>query len=242
VTTFADILRQSENPVAPAMLLMLSWIASSDGEIDKQEMSELRLIAEAGEESARLSRVIDISQRCRVEDLLLACEVLKSLEPKQRRLMLQMAIGMALQDGYLTTAEGHIIRLLADVLGQTTSDLDRLFYEITGEPFPLPSDPSSVEWWEGRQSRARSRSQESRSNSQTSSKPGTGTPSLQRLKDLGVLGLDETATISEVKEAYRRMAHIHHPDKFMTLGSEAVKAAEVTFRRIRAAYDRLVAE
>jgi DnaJ-domain-containing protein 1 len=241
MVNFADILERSENPVAAAMLLILSWIASSDGKIAEEEMAELRSIAESGKGSAALRSVIDLAQRCRVEDLQLGCEVLQELEPKHRRLMLQMAIGMALEDGYLTTAEGHIVRFVADVLLQAPSDLNRLFNEMTGEDFPTPADPSSVEWWDSRESRSRQKAQAGRNERRAEPQSGSRTPDVQRLRDLGVLGLDEEATIAQVKDAYKRMAQIHHPDKFVTLGPEAVKAAEVTFLRIRAAYERLMA-
>lgn len=243
MATFAEILTRAENPIAAAMLLMLAWIASSDGEIADEEMDGLRTIAASGKGGADLRAVIDLAQAGRVEDLQLSCEVLRELELTHRRLMLQMGIGMALEDGFLTTAEGHIVRFIADVLGHSPRDLDALFREMTGEPFPPPADPSSVEWWGARESRSRARAQSETRDNGTGSVPprsASSTPDMQRLRDLAVLGLDEQATLGHVKEAYRRMAQVHHPDKFVTLGPEAVKAAEVTFLRIRAAYERLV--
>ena len=240
VTTFADILARSENPVAAAMLLLLAWVATSDGRIADEELAGLRSVAESGKNSADLRAVIDLAQHGRIEDFQLGCEVLRELAPKHRRLMLQMTIGMALEDGFLTTAEGHIVRFVADVLSHTTSDLDALFREMTGEPFPVPADPSSIEWWEARESRSKQREQASNDHTRTDTRNSRGVPDAQRLRDLGVLGLDETATLAQVKDAFRRMSQIHHPDKFVTLGPEAVKAAEVTFLRIRAAYERLV--
>jgi DnaJ-domain-containing protein 1 len=224
------------------MLLVLSWIASSDGKIADEEMEGLRSIAASGRSEAELRDVIGLAQGGRVEDLQLACELLRELEPKHRRLMLQMTVAMALEDGYLTTVEGHIVRFIADVLSHSPSDLDGLFREMTGEAFPAPADPSSVEWWEARERQSRRREPNQARNGASSGEPrhGASTPDLQRLRDLGVLGLDEEATIAQVKEAYRRMVQVHHPDKFAALGPEAVKAAEVTFRRIRAAYERLV--
>jgi uncharacterized tellurite resistance protein B-like protein len=237
---FAEILERSENPVAAAMLLMLSWIASSDGEIGDDEMEELRAIANSGNGYAELLSVIEVAERSQIEDLQLSCEVLQKLEPKHRRLMLQMAVSMSLQDGYLTAVEGHIVRLVADVLSQKPSDLDGLFREMTGQAFPAPADPSSVEWWEARQRRSEPRTKAQNSEQRAGAEAGPAKPDIQRLRDLGVLGLDETATIDQVKEAYKRMAQIHHPDKFAPLGPQAVKAAEVTFLRIRSAYERLV--
>lgn len=242
VESFATILSQASNPMAAAMVLMLSWIASCDGKISEEELEGLRSIAATGRSEASLNAVIEIALSGRIADLQLACEVLRELDAKHRRLMLQMAVGMALEDGVLTTAEGHIVRFIADVLSQSPAELDSLFREMTGEAFPAPADPSSVEWWVGRQQRSRSRESNRESDDSTRAvpPPRTAAPDMRRLRDLAALGLDEDASVEQVRDAYRRMAKVHHPDRFASLGSEAVKAAEVSFRRIQAAYERLV--
>lgn len=222
------------------MLLIMSWIASCDGSVDEDELRGLREIAASGQDDAQLSAVIEIARSGTIEDLQLACEVLSRVEPQHRVLMLQMTIGMALEDGVLTTAEGHILRLVCDVLSLTPSDLDNLFREMTGAPFPPPTDLSSAAWWESRSTRQSNRAAGSTHGQTRTSTDRCETPSTSRLRDLGVLGLDEHATIDEIREAYRRMAMVHHPDKFVALGPEAVKAAEITFCRIRASYERLV--
>lgn len=229
--------------MAAAMLLMLSWIAASDGEIADKEMDGLRTIAASGKTATDLREVIDLAVAGRVEDFQLACEVLRELEPKNRRLILQMGIGMALEDGYLTIAEAHIIRFIADLLSHSPADLDSLFREMTGEAFPKPGDPSSVDWWEATETRSHAGASESSRQSGSHAEPPSSSvsaPDLRRLRDLAMLGLDEHATAGHIQEAFRRMAMVHHPDKFVTLGPEAVKAAEMTFQRIRAAHERLL--
>ena len=56
-----------------------------------------------------------------------------------------------------------------------------------------------------------------------------------------MLGLDETATPTDIRAAYRRLATVHHPDRFSTMGPEAVAAASESFRRLTVAYERLTA-
>jgi len=70
---------------------------------------------------------------------------------------------------------------------------------------------------------------------------GQGGPGLnqQRLKDLGLLGLDEGATQKAIEEAFRRLARVHHPDRFCGQPEDAVEAARKSFLLLRAAYDRL---
>lgn len=52
-------------------------------------------------------------------------------------------------------------------------------------------------------------------------------------QDFALLGLDETASITEIKRAFRRLAAIYHPDRGEQYASR--------FQRIYAAYDRLLA-
>jgi len=51
-----------------------------------------------------------------------------------------------------------------------------------------------------------------------------------------LLGLSEAATLKEVKSAYRRMAHGHHPDKH---GSGTEAKYEETMKRLNWAYKLL---
>ncbi len=81
------------------------------------------------------------------------------------------------------------------------------------------------------------------------SEPGEGPPhvpsrehastDVERLRYLAILGLEESASASEIKEAYRRMAQVHHPERFAALGQDAVAAANVSFQRIQRAYESL---
>jgi preprotein translocase subunit Sec63 len=51
-----------------------------------------------------------------------------------------------------------------------------------------------------------------------------------------LLGLSEAATLQEIKRAYRRLAHRHHPDK----GSGAGEETEETMKRLNWAYKLLL--
>lgn len=54
-----------------------------------------------------------------------------------------------------------------------------------------------------------------------------------------VLEIEPTATDSEVRAAYRRMALKHHPDKVATLGEDIKKAADEKFQEINEAKERI---
>ena len=56
-------------------------------------------------------------------------------------------------------------------------------------------------------------------------------------KDLyGVLSVAHDASDAEIKQAYRKQALIHHPDKHQGEGEEAMRAAEKQFKAIGEAY------
>jgi DnaJ like chaperone protein len=53
-----------------------------------------------------------------------------------------------------------------------------------------------------------------------------------------ILGVGESATIAEIREAYRRIIMQYHPDRVNTLGPELKALAERRTREINAAYER----
>lgn len=54
-----------------------------------------------------------------------------------------------------------------------------------------------------------------------------------------VLEIEPTATVEDIKKAYRRMAHKYHPDKLNDLGEELKKNATEKFRSVKEAYESL---
>ena len=56
------------------------------------------------------------------------------------------------------------------------------------------------------------------------------------------LGIEKTATIDEIKKAYKRLAIEHHPDKVSYLGEEVQLAAKEKFQKINEAYEKIKKE
>ena len=224
------MLLTQRNPLGVSVLLVLGWIASSDGPIEPIEADHLKKIAiESGH--AELVGPIMAVLRARDRDALqLACEFVgQHFRGPKAYLFINLAIGMALATGRLRPTENHVLRFLADLIGLSPDALRHAFSEVTGQPLPEPADPSRASFWQA------SRWQASGSERAQS----TGDP--QTTRAYAVLGLEERATPGEIKSAYRRLARVHHPDRFVQIGPEAVATATYTFQRIQNAYEHLAA-
>jgi DnaJ like chaperone protein len=57
-----------------------------------------------------------------------------------------------------------------------------------------------------------------------------------------VLGLQRTASDSEIKRAYRKLISQHHPDKLGDVPDELKRRAEERAREINTAYEKIRAE
>ena len=57
-----------------------------------------------------------------------------------------------------------------------------------------------------------------------------------------ILEIDKSATVDDIKKAYRTMAKKYHPDKVIHLGKEHQKGAEEKFRQVQMAYEHLQKE
>ena len=57
-----------------------------------------------------------------------------------------------------------------------------------------------------------------------------------------VLEIDSSASEEEIKKAYRKLAHVHHPDRVSYLGDEIQKSAKEKFQLINEAYERIKKE
>jgi len=54
-----------------------------------------------------------------------------------------------------------------------------------------------------------------------------------------ILEIDKTASVNQIKKAYRKMAKKYHPDKVIHLGKEHQKGAEAKFKQVQDAYEEL---
>lgn len=234
---FEAILRSSSNDKGIAIIFIISWIAASDGTIHQSEERRIREIAKASGHSSIVDILIGLVNEQNLDSFQHACEILsKSTNSATSLVFMQMAIGIAVADGQLTTPENHILMLIADILGLSRKTVNSIFSETTGIELPQPSDPSHASYWQASHGKSE-RSQ--RANSKRDSEP-RGQPTIVATRAFAILGLEPGAPEDQIVKSYRRLAQIHHPDRFTHLGHESVAAATTTFQRIKSAYDYLV--
>lgn len=137
----------------------------------------------------------------------------KHSRSKQEKInALQFAVSLAMMDGSLVEKEYKKIVKFNTALGLTAQELDRII-----RMYQRQQDAKED------QARAYARSQY---------KP-------QKTIYLEILGLSEHASFVDVKKAYRKLAKLHHPDKFVNTSIIQQKMAKERFVKIQEAYDYL---
>jgi DnaJ like chaperone protein len=234
------------------VLAVLAWVASCDGAVDDEERALLVRVAAgvAGSGAAdalgeRLPTVVDAMAAGDPADVELACRFLRStLDRGGRELLARLSIATAARDGSLTVGENHVLQFLADLLQLSPKRFARLFHEVAGVPLPVPGDPSDLKWWAarhaGEQAKPAADAWGARADpASPESAPPPGQGRMTRAQALRLLGLEDPVTPDEAHDAYRRLAKVHHPDRYARLGGAAVAAATVAFERLNEAYQVL---
>jgi len=251
-TEFARLFREAPHRQNLCVLAVLAWIASCDGSVAEDERELLVRVAQgvagSGSEAggaAPLARVVQAMSEPDPADVELACRFLRTtLDRGGRELLARLAVATAARDGHLTVGENHVLQFLADLLQISPKRFARLFHEVAGVPLPVPGDPGDVAWWQarmaGEQARPAADAWGARADpASPDAGPSPGTGKMTRPQALRLLGLEDPVTVDEAHDAYRRLAKIHHPDRFAPLGSAAVATATVAFERLSEAYQVL---
>jgi len=238
---FEQLILKSNNQLGTSILLILAWIAASDGNVDKTEAKQLSEISAAAKHGISIQQLIRIAENHDLAAIHLACDIVSShFKAEKAHLFMEMAIGISIADGLLLPSENHILRFLADLLGVNRAGLNETFVNMTGREIPTPSDVSSARYWQDRERAREDSSQQSKGSDSTNNHHEQPRHSSKAIAAYATLGLEPGASKEEIKQSYRRLAQIHHPDRFSSLGEESVAAASQTFVRIREAYDYLV--
>ncbi len=235
---FERLIIHGENELGTSVLLILAWIAASDGSINESEARQLSEISVASNQGHSVKSLLDVVQNHDIDAIQLAAEIIAHhFRGEKANLFLEMAIGIAISDGYLLPTENHILRFLADLLDVRKAGLNGIFFQITGHDIPESIDPSSAAYWRNRE---KTRSESGAKSNSSRDEPKPPPRNNKATAAYAVLGLEHGASKVEIRKAYLRLVQIHHPDRFSSLGEESVAAATTTFQKINDAYEYLV--
>ena len=236
ITSFADVFHATAHRQSVCMLAVLTWVAACDGRIAPEEQALLNKIAEAVDDPQELAAVLATIRDASPKDLELACRYLRNqLDRGGKRLMIQLAVTMAVQDGYLTVGENWVLQFLADLLGVSARAFAKLFEQIAHRPFPMAGDPSSPQWWRQREMGRQAQAAPIPAGDDES-EHDIAADTMTHSRALRVMGLEDGATHEAIHAAYRRLAKSRHPDRFAPLGPAAVATATEAFKRLHEAY------
>jgi DnaJ-domain-containing protein 1 len=235
----ASLLNDTDNQLHLCVTFVLLWIAKADGEIHDQER---RFIFEHTKANGAIpwSEITSIIDRRDIESFVLVCEVLRhALTDELKEALIALSIMVAIADNRLAISEIHILRLISDLVGYSSYQLKNAYREITGSEFPEPGDPSSIQWWKTKQQTSNNsaggdgrRQQYGNSDDRKEQKSSR----MSREEACVILGVQPSASTTEIRAAYKRLAQSHHPDRFASLGPEAAEAAHAMFVRIQEAH------
>ncbi len=248
--SIADALRSSNNWILDAVRFAAVWVAYSDHEIQEVEHAALEAMVPDRPGGVPLSVIIDAIQRASAsQDYRVTAQVFKSiregLSDKSKTAFLQLIIDIIRADGRVSQGERHAVLFLADLIGRS-SEAHKLFLEATGLRLDELADLSDPGYWENLDASRRQQHNQEQADAQDSKRErrqgkhaSPGDP--RRVEALAILGLVGEPSTDDIRAAYRRLTQIHHPDRYTSLGAEALEHATRNFQRIQAAYSVLKA-
>ena len=150
---FERLIVRSQNELGTSVLLILGWIAASDGSVDRSEVKQLSEISIASKHGPSVEALLELLKKRDTSAIQLAAEIVsRHFRGEKAKLFLEMAIGMAIADRFLRPSENHILRFLADLLGVSKVELNEIFKGVTGRAIPDPGDLSSATYWRRQES------------------------------------------------------------------------------------------
>ncbi len=206
-----------------ALFSVMGAVAKADGRVSEDEIAMARsVMQQMALDEAQKRVAIDLFNAGKQPDFDLDAVVAQFRQESRRRtnlhrMFLEILLHAAWADGVLQPEEQSLLRRVADGLGFSAQAFARL--------------------------EAMVRAQRAFFGGGGEQPGGFGTeapPRADRLREAyALLGVDESATDTEIKKAYRRLMNQHHPDKLVAKGlpDEMIKLATEKTQEIKAAYE-----
>lgn len=202
---------------------LLGHVAKADGHVSNEEIQAARTIMQQMRlDEQQTKRAIDYFTEGKQPGFQ-ATECINNFRQVSHynralsQMLLEILIFSALSDGKLDSSEEKILLSVSENIGYSPQDYQRLVQMVMGQQHFHQSGSGQAHYTQQSQQDA--------------------------LKEAyAVLGINESATDSEVKKAYRRQMNQHHPDKLVSKGmpEEMVKMATEKTQEIKSAYELIV--
>lgn len=249
-----ETLSRSQNWILDAVRFAAVWVALADHDFDAQEAAALHAKLPDRPGGIRLDDITRALTRAGsggvgAEVAHVFGEIRDRLADSSKETFLRLLVQIAAADGRISQGERHALIFVAELLDRAEL-AERLFRDETGLDLYELADVSDTLYWRrleevGARSGAQSDAQDEEDDVEdagTAGGHGGGASPADpaRVEALATLGLVGSPTVEEIKAAYRRLARLHHPDRYAELGADAVAHATRTFQRIQSAHALLL--
>ena len=233
-----------------ATFLVMGHLAKADGHVSADEiraakniMSRLELSEALKQEAMHLfntGKSPDFDLEIALSNLYQACH----RYPDLLRFFLEIQLEAALADGALNSDEERVLLLICQGLDFSSEEFERLrarqsastffheWFSAQWDPNAGSREYQSARGYHTGGGRTGDYHRNQRGQTPAAAKPTVGDA-------YGVLGITPTASVAEIKKAYRRLMNQHHPDKLASRGlpESMLKIAKEKTQQIRAAYE-----
>ena len=212
-----------------ATFAIMGHIASASEQSAEDQMlaasrviERLKLPGDISEEALRLYHT-GMSSTFNVNEVLLPFFANCRLQKNLLEMFIDLQIYAAMSDGKLDDTEREILLDISRVLEISRPEFDRLLSIIRTEQH-FRRNPEKMQAKEG-----------------PAPAPMFGNQGANLSDAYAILNIPPNASNEQIKQAYRRMRSMHHPDKLLAKGlpEEMLRIAEDKTREIRTAYERI---
>ena len=212
------------------LLVLLAEVMKADGKLKSRELDSVKSTirryyrSESKQKAALKQFQLILKTRNNIHDV---CNFINDqLDDVGVTELFMELLAVAYADDDFNDKEKPVIKQIRNLLGISTQEYQRIY-----ALFMKKRQDGYYRYKKTEQSR-KSNGSQNESYDQT-----TRVITIKEQEAYNILGVSENTSDEEIKKAYRALALMYHPDKFSSLGDEAVRQATESMKQINAAWD-----